>query len=228
MISINKSVVAVMTCGAVIAGSINVAHAFDFATDVSGSTQWAQNIQGQVDGLSSDAATLYQESATNNTRITALENAPKPQDGAKGDKGDKGDTGATTTITKKEVDTATISKVKTLSTQTATQSADLNAAKSFFNTQTQHANERMSNIEDRQNSDRKEYRAGIAGAASIAGLHYVDTDNAVAIGAANFKDQQGYALGYRHKFAENVAATLSTSGTSDGDEIVAASASVGW
>ncbi|MFW7251334.1 MULTISPECIES: YadA C-terminal domain-containing protein [Enterobacter] len=89
-------------------------------------------------------------------------------------------------------------------------------------------NAKFSSLENQQNEDRKEYRAGIAGAASLAGLHYVDTDNAVAVGAANFKDAQGYAIGYRHKFAENVAATLSTSGTSNGDEIVAASASYGW
>lgn len=89
-------------------------------------------------------------------------------------------------------------------------------------------NAKFSSLENQQNEDRKEYRAGIAGAASIAGLHYVNTDNAVAVGAANFKDAQGYAIGYRHKFAENVAATLSTSGTSNGDEIVAASASIGW
>lgn len=89
-------------------------------------------------------------------------------------------------------------------------------------------NAKFSSMENQQNEDRKEYRAGIAGAASLAGLHYVDTDNAVAVGAANFKDAQGYAVGYRHKFAENIAATLSTSGTSNGDEIVAASASYGW
>ena len=89
-------------------------------------------------------------------------------------------------------------------------------------------NAKFSSLENQQNEDRKEYRAGIAGAASLAGLHYVDTDNAVAVGAANFKDAQGYAVGYRHKFAENIAATLSTSGTSNGDEIVAASASYGW
>ena len=59
-------------------------------------------------------------------------------------------------------------------------------------------------------------------------MHYVDTDNAVAVGAANFKDAQGYAMGYRHKFSENIAAAMSASGTSNGDEIVAASASVGW
>lgn len=89
-------------------------------------------------------------------------------------------------------------------------------------------NAKFSSLENQQSEDRKEYRAGIAGAASLAGLHYVDTDNAVAVGAANFKDAQGYAIGYRHKFAENVAAALSTSGTSNGDEIVAASASYGW
>lgn len=83
-------------------------------------------------------------------------------------------------------------------------------------------------MEKQQNDDRKEYRSGIAGAASIAGLHYVDTDNAIAVGAADFKSEQGYAMGYRHKFAENVAATVSYAGTSDGDSVVAASASLGW
>lgn len=89
-------------------------------------------------------------------------------------------------------------------------------------------NARFSSLENQQNQDRKEYRSGIAGAASIAGLHYVDTDNAVAIGAADFKSEQGYAMGYRHKFAENVAATVSYAGTSNGDSVVAASASLGW
>ena len=89
-------------------------------------------------------------------------------------------------------------------------------------------NAKFSSLEKQQNEDRKEYRAGIAGVGAIAGLHYVDTDNAVAVGAANFKDAQGYAIGYRHKFTEKVAATLSTSGTSNGDELVAASASFGW
>lgn len=89
-------------------------------------------------------------------------------------------------------------------------------------------NSRFSSMEKQQNDDRKEYRSGIAGAASIAGLHYVDTDNAIAVGAADFKSEQGYAMGYRHKFAENVAATVSYAGTSDGDSVVAASASLGW
>ncbi|HCB1454435.1 TPA: YadA C-terminal domain-containing protein [Citrobacter farmeri] len=89
-------------------------------------------------------------------------------------------------------------------------------------------NSRFSSMEKQQNDDRKEYRSGIAVAASIAGLHYVDTDNAIAVGAADFKSEQGYAMGYRHKFAENVAATVSYAGTSDGDSVVAASASLGW
>lgn len=89
-------------------------------------------------------------------------------------------------------------------------------------------NARFSSVERQQNEDRKEYRAGIAGVGAIAGLHYVDTDNAVAVGAANFKDAQGYAMGYRHKFSENIAATMSASGTSNGDEVMAASASIGW
>jgi len=93
----------------------------------------------------------------------------------------------------------------------------------------QSTNHRFSDIEKQQSDDRKEYRSGIAGVGAIAGLHYVEnTDNSVAVGAADFKDSQGYALGYRHKFADNAAATLSAADTSDGDAVVAVSAAVGW
>ncbi|BBT91464.1 hypothetical protein WP8W19C02_30840 [Enterobacter cloacae] len=51
---LNKSVIAVAVFGALFAGSMNIANAVDFATDANGSTQWAENIQGQVDGLSND------------------------------------------------------------------------------------------------------------------------------------------------------------------------------
>lgn len=51
---LNKSVITVAIFGALFAGSMNIAYAFDFATDANGSTQWAENIQGQIDGLSND------------------------------------------------------------------------------------------------------------------------------------------------------------------------------
>ncbi|MEG5853528.1 YadA C-terminal domain-containing protein [Enterobacter mori] len=51
---LNKSVIAVAVFGALFAGSMNIANAVDFATDANGSTQWAENIQGQIDGLSND------------------------------------------------------------------------------------------------------------------------------------------------------------------------------
>ena len=91
-----------------------------------------------------------------------------------------------------------------------------------------YTDQRIDSVQQQQNDDREEYRAGIAGVGAIAGLHYVDKPNAIALGAADFKDAQGYALGYRHKFTESAASTLSASGTSNGDAIVAVSASVGW
>lgn len=91
-----------------------------------------------------------------------------------------------------------------------------------------YTDQRIKSVEDQQSNDRKEYRAGIAGAISISGLHYVDTDNSVAIGAGSFKDAQGYALGYRHKFSDNVAATVAASETSNGDAALSASAAIGW
>ncbi|WP_146745794.1 YadA-like family protein [Enterobacter sp. RIT418] len=92
----------------------------------------------------------------------------------------------------------------------------------------QSTNNHFASIEKQQDADRKEYRAGIAGVGAIAGLHYVEADNSVAIGAANFRDQQGYALGYRHKFSDNAAATISAAGTTNDDEVIAVSAAIGW
>ena len=55
-----RSILAVFVFGAVFAGSINASHAVDFASDNSGSTQWAQGAQNNIDTLNLDVDDLKQ------------------------------------------------------------------------------------------------------------------------------------------------------------------------
>lgn len=166
-------------------------------------------------------------------------------DGKTGAQGEKGDAGVTTTITKVQTDTATQTQVAQNQTtlrhvqeeQTAqgeyvqhmNQTVSHTATLAASNSQRLNAVEsHQKSLEQQQSNDREEYRAGIAGAVAISGLHYTETDNSVAIGAGDFKNEQGYALGYRHKFSDNVATTVAASETSNGDAMFSASAAIGW
>ncbi|MCE9992041.1 YadA C-terminal domain-containing protein [Enterobacter asburiae] len=166
-------------------------------------------------------------------------------DGKTGAQGEKGDAGVTTTITKVQTDTATQTQVAQNQTtlrhvqeeQTAqgeyvqhmNQTVSHTATLAASNSQRLNAVEsHQKSLEQQQSNDREEYRAGIAGAVAISGLHYTEMDNSVAIGAGDFKNEQGYALGYRHKFSDNVATTVAASETSNGDAMFSASAAIGW
>lgn len=167
------------------------------------------------------------------------------KDGLNGKEGINGKDGVTTTMTTVQVDRKTqgqvaenASHIRHVQQQQAAQgeyvqhlnqTVSHNAMLSAGNAQRLDAVEsHQSSLEQQQSDDRKEYRAGIAGAVAISGLHYTETDNSVAVGAGDFKDEQGYALGYRHRFSENVAATVAASETSNGDALYSASAAIGW
>lgn len=165
--------------------------------------------------------------------------------GAQGIQGVAGHDGVTTTVTKVQTDTKTqkqvaqnqtdIRHVENVQTtqgeyvQHMNQTVSHNATLAASNSQRLDSVEsRQKSLEQQQSNDREEYRAGIAGAVAISGLHYTETDNSLAIGAGDFKNEQGYALGYRHKFSQNVAATVAASETSNGDAMFSASAAIGW
>lgn len=174
---------------------------------------------------------------TASQRVTAT--APVAKDGK------DGKDGVTTTVTKVQADTATqklvqahndeIRHVQDVQTAQGEYVQHMNQTVSHNSTLAASNSQRLDSVESRQKSleqqqsnDREEYRAGIAGAVAISGLHYTETDNSVAIGAGDFKNAQGYALGYRHKFSQNVAATMAASETSNGDAMFSASAAIGW
>jgi hypothetical protein len=108
-----------LTIAAVLGTSyVGSASAYDFATDAQGSTQWAQNTEGKVDGLSNDVWGLGERNTqqdkaigdnaaaighmsqhvgqnsmliqANKDAIDALANAPKPKDGKDGAAGRDG------------------------------------------------------------------------------------------------------------------------------------------
>lgn len=92
----------------------------------------------------------------------------------------------------------------------------------------QQNSQKIDRLQSQQDTDRKAAKAGTANALAVSGLHYVDTDNSIAIGAGTYEGQNAGSIGYRHKFSENVAATIAASQDSNGGTGAAASLAVGW
>lgn len=88
--------------------------------------------------------------------------------------------------------------------------------------------QKIEKLTSQQDTDRKAAKAGTANALAVSGLHYVDKDNSIAIGAGTYEGQNAGSFGYRHKFSENVAATVAASQDSNGGTGAAASLAIGW
>ncbi|MBS0054468.1 YadA C-terminal domain-containing protein [Yersinia sp. Marseille-Q3913] len=87
---------------------------------------------------------------------------------------------------------------------------------------------RLDALQSQQDDDRKSMKSGVSNALAISGLHYVDTNNSMALGAGSYQGGSAIALGYRHKFAENVATTIAASQDNNSGTGVAGSFAVGW
>ncbi|MDK9362364.1 YadA C-terminal domain-containing protein [Lelliottia wanjuensis] len=174
----------------------------------------------------------------NTTRINALENAPKPKDGAKGDKGDKGDrglAGATTTVTK--VDTATQAKVASNSVaiaETAKQSAnvakDLQDAKQFLNQQQSSSNAQFKSLKDEMDDNKKESRSGAASAIAIASMPQVEAGQSVmfSAGAGTFKDEQALSVGASFHAGTSTVIKAGVSDSTNNDFAMGAGIGIGF
>lgn len=177
----------------------------------------------------------------NTTRIDALENAPKPKDGAKGDKGDKGDrgerglAGVNTTITK--VDTATQAKVANNSKAinvTAKQSAsiakDLQDAKQFFNQQQASSNSQFKNLKDEVDDNKKESRSGAASAIAIASMPQVQAGQQVmfSAGVGTFKNEQALSVGASFHAGDATVIKAGVSDSTNNDFAMGAGIGIGF
>lgn len=92
----------------------------------------------------------------------------------------------------------------------------------------QQNSQKIDRLQSQQDTDRKAAKAGTANALAVSGIHYVDTDNSIAIGAGTYEGQNAGSIGYRHKFSQNVAATIAASQDSNGGTGAAASLAIGW
>ncbi len=192
------------------------------------------------------------------SRLTALENAPKPingTDGAKGDKGDtgatgakgeKGDTGATgmkgdkgdtgaqgiagrngrdgvdghngkdgvtTTVTQRQVDTATQAKVAKNSLAVTAATQDLQATRQTLQAMNTNTSQQFKSLRDEVDNNKKQANAGISGAMAMAGLPQVQTNQRVmfSAGGATYNGESALAVGASVNFNSHVIAKVSFS-----------------
>lgn len=187
------------------------------------------------------------------TRINALEVAHTPTNGVNGTdgkdgkdgkdgvsvKGDKGDTGAagkdgkdgvTTTLTKKEVDTATINKVKSLESVTDAQTKDLKAAQQVFAQTQANTNSQFKSLKDEVESNKKEARAGVASAVAIASMPQVEKDQSVmfSAGVGSFKDEQAVSVGASFHVGSHAIVKAGVSDSTNNDFAMGAGVGIGF
>lgn len=197
-------------------------------------------------------------------RIETLENMPKPLngidgkngiDGAKGEKGDAGAQGVagangkdgvngkdgkdglTTTLTKKEVDTATQAKVAanakaiaTTATQSATVAEDLQDAKSFFIQQQANSSAQFKSLKDEVDGNKKEARSGAASAIAIASMPQVEAGQKVmfSAGVGSFKDEQALSVGASFHAGEHAVIKAGISDSTNNDLAMGAGVGIGF
>lgn len=202
------------------------------------------------------------------SRLTALENAPKPINGADGAKGDKGDTGATgakgdkgdtgvtgakgekgdagatgmkgdkgdtgaqgiagrngrdgadghngkdgvtTTVTQRQLDTATQAKVAKNSMAVTAATQDLQATRQSLQAMNTNTSQQFKSLRDEVDNNKKQANAGISGA--MAGLPQVQTNQRVmfSAGGATYNGESALAVGASVNFNSHVIAKVSFS-----------------
>lgn len=204
------------------------------------------------------------------SRLTALENTPKPINGADGAKGDKGDTGATgakgdkgdtgvtgakgekgdagatgmkgdkgdtgaqgiagrngrdgadghngkdgvtTTVTQRQLDTATQAKVAKNSMAVTAATQDLQATRQSLQAMNTNTSQQFKSLRDEVDNNKKQANAGISGAMAMAGLPQVQTNQRVmfSAGGATYNGESALAVGASVNFNSHVIAKVSFS-----------------
>ncbi|EMF0809046.1 YadA-like family protein [Enterobacter hormaechei] len=204
------------------------------------------------------------------SRLTALENTPKPINGADGAKGDKGDTGATgakgdkgntgvtgakgekgdagatgmkgdkgdtgaqgiagrngrdgadghngkdgvtTTVTQRQLDTATQAKVAKNSLAVTAATQDLQATRQSLQAMNTNTSQQFKSLRDEVDNNKKQANAGISGAMAMAGLPQVQTNQRVmfSAGGATYNGESALAVGASVNFNSHVIAKVSFS-----------------
>ncbi|EOZ1384221.1 YadA-like family protein [Enterobacter hormaechei] len=154
--------------------------------------------------------------------------------GMKGDKGDKGDTGAqgiagrngrdgvdghngkdgvTTTVTQRQLDTATQAKVAKNSLAVTAATQDLQANRQTLQAMNTTTSQQFKSLRDEVDNNKKQANAGISGAMAMAGLPQVQTNQRVmfSAGGATYNGESALAVGASVNFNSHVIAKVSFS-----------------
>ncbi|HHT3158583.1 hypothetical protein FZC73_05080 [Enterobacter hormaechei] len=154
--------------------------------------------------------------------------------GATGMKGDKGDTGAqgiagrngrdgadgnngkdgvTTTVTQRQLDTATQAKVAKNSLAVTAATQDLQATRQSLQAMNTHTSQQFKSLRDEVDNNKKQANAGISGAMAMASLPQVQTNQRVmfSAGGATYNGESALAVGASVNFNSHVIAKVSFS-----------------
>ncbi|HAS1464692.1 YadA-like family protein [Enterobacter hormaechei] len=154
--------------------------------------------------------------------------------GATGMKGDKGDTGAqgiagrngrdgadghngkdgvTTTVTQRQLDTATQAKVAKNSMAVTAATQDLQATRQSLQAMNTNTSQQFKSLRDEVDNNKKQANAGISGAMAMAGLPQVQTNQRVmfSAGGATYNGESALAVGASVNFNSHVIAKVSFS-----------------
>ncbi|EKZ9487345.1 YadA-like family protein [Enterobacter hormaechei] len=154
--------------------------------------------------------------------------------GATGMKGDKGDTGAqgiagrngrdgadghngkdgvTTTVTQRQLDTATQAKVAKNSMAVTAATQDLQATRQSLQAMNTNTSQQFKSLRDEVDNNKKLANAGISGAMAMAGLPQVQTNQRVmfSAGGATYNGESALAVGASVNFNSHVIAKVSFS-----------------
>ncbi|WP_192828487.1 YadA-like family protein [Enterobacter hormaechei] len=154
--------------------------------------------------------------------------------GATGMKGDKGDTGAqgiagrngrdgvdghngkdgvTTTVTQRQLDTATQAKVAKNSLAVTAATQDLQATRQTLQAMNTTTSQQFKSLRDEVDNNKKQANAGISGAMEMAGLPQVQTNQRVmfSAGGATYNSESALAVGASVNFNSHVIAKVSFS-----------------
>ena len=154
--------------------------------------------------------------------------------GATGMKGDKGDTGAqgiagrngrdgadghngkdgvTTTVTQRQLDTATQAKVAKNSLAVTAATQDLQATRQSLQAMNTNTSQQFKSLRDEVDNNKKQANAGISRAMAMAGLPQVQTNQRVmfSAGGATYNGESALAVGASVNFNSHVIAKVSFS-----------------
>ena len=144
--------------------------------------------------------------------------------------GRPGKDGVTTIITRNVTDTAAVKQINTLTTQTAGQAQELNAARQMLIQQQKSSNAQFKSLKDDVDDNKKESRSGIAGAVAIASMPQVERDQTfmVSAGAGTFHDESAVAVGASFHAGEHAIVKAGVTTTTNNDYAVGAGIGLGW